>query len=96
MIMKENAQRLMNDISIINNVKIETDENGNQHFTPIEQPKPTIVVDNRSWWQKICDWWNDAPVKPYVKIRNLSDPFDDKHYEGETHKAIETGIEINF
>lgn len=86
----------MNDISIINNVKIETDENGNQHFTPIEQPKPTIAVDNRSWWQKVCDWWNDAPVKPYVKIRNLSDPFDDQHCEGETHKAIETGIKINF
>ena len=53
-----------------------TDENGNQHFTPIEQPKPS-AVDNRSWWQKVCDWWNDAPVKPYVKVRNLSDPFGD-------------------
>ena len=86
----------MNDISIINNVKIETDENGNQHFTPIEQPKPTVVVDNRSWWQKICDWWNDAPVKPYVKVRDLSDPFGDKNYEGGTHKATEVGIKINF
>ena len=86
----------MNDISIINNVKIETDENGNQHFTPIEQPKPTIAVDNRSWWQKVCDWWNDVPVKPYVKIRNLSDPFDDQHCEGGTHNAIEAGVKINF
>ena len=86
----------MNDISIINNVKIETDENGNQRFTPIEQPKPTIVVDNRSWWQKVRDWWNGAPARPYVKIRNLSDPFGDKSYEGGMHSATEIGIKVSF
>ena len=86
----------MNDISIINNVKIETDENGNQHFTVIDQSPATPSVDNRSWWQKVCDWWNDAPVKPYVKVRNLSDPFGDKNYEGGTHKCIEGGIKISF
>ncbi len=86
----------MNDISILNNVKIVTDENGNQHFTPIEQPKPTITIDNRSWWQKLYDWWNNAPVKPYTKIRDLSDPFGDKNYEGGTHKAAEVGIKISF
>lgn len=85
----------MNDISAINNVKIETDENGNQHFTPIEQQKP-VVVDNRSWWQKVCDWWNDEPVKPYVKVRNLSDPFGDQNCDGGTHKCIEGGIKISF
>ena len=44
----------------------------------------------------MCDWWNDAPVKPYVKVRNLSDPFGDKHYEGGTHNAIEAGVNISF
>ena len=94
--MNAKISKLIDELSVINNVKIETDENGNQHFTPIEQPKPTIVVDNRSWWQKVCDWWNDAPVKPYVKVRNLSDPFDDQHCEDGTHKAIEAGVKINF
>ena len=94
--MNAKISKLTDELSVINNVKIETDENGNQHFTPIEQPKPTIVVDNRSWWQKVCDWWNDAPVKPYVKIRNLSDPFGDKHCEDGTHKATEVGIKIDF
>ena len=86
----------MNEISAINGVKIEIDENGNQHFTLIEQPKPTVVVDNKGWWQKVCDWWNNSPVKLYVKSRNLSDPFGDKNYEGGTHKAIEAGVKISF
>ena len=86
----------MSKISVIGNVKIETDENSNQHFTVIDQSSATPSVDNRSWWQKVCDWWNDAPVKPYVKIRNLSDPFGDKNYEGGTHKCIESGIKISF
>ena len=93
--MNAKISKLTDELSVINNVKIETDENGNQHFTPIEQPKPS-AVDNRSWWQKVCDWWNDAPVKPYVKVRNLSDPFGDKHYEGGTHNAIEAGVKISF
>ena len=54
------------------------------------------VRSKRSWWQKVCDWWNDAPVKPYVKVRNLSDPFGDKNYEGGTHKCIEGGVKISF
>lgn len=86
----------MNEISVIGNVKIETDENGNQRFTVIDQSSATLSVDNRSWWQKVCDWWNDAPVKPYVKVRNLSDPFGDKNYEDGTHKCIEGGIKISF
>ena len=86
----------MSEISVIGNVKIETDENDNQHFTVIDQSSATPSVDNRSWWQKVCDWWNDAPVKPYVKVRNLSDPFGDKNYEGGTHKCIESGVKISF
>ena len=86
----------MSEISVIGNVKIETDENSNQHFTVIDQLPAMSSIDNRSWWQKVCDWWNDAPVKPYVKVRNLSDPFGDKNYEGGTHKCIEGGIKISF
>ena len=86
----------MNDISVLENVQIETDENGNQHFTIIEQPKQSNNIDNRSLWQKVYDWWNNSCVKPYVKVRDLSDPFGDKNYEGGTHKCIEGGIKISF
>ena len=93
--MNAKISKLIDELSVINNVKIETDENGNQRFTPIEQPKPS-AVDNRSWWQKVRDWWNGAPARPYVKIRNLSDPFGDKSYEGGTHSATEIGIKVSF
>lgn len=86
----------MNDLSILDNVQIETDENGNQHFTIIEQLKQSNNIDNRSLWQKVYDWWNNSCVKPYAKIRDLSDPFADKHYDGGTHKAAEAGIKISF
>lgn len=85
----------MNEISVIDGVKIETDENGNQHFTLVEPLKSTIVVDDRSWWQKVCDWWNDAPVKPYVNVKDLNnDP--DTGYENAPHPVIEAGIKISF
>ena len=34
--MNAKISKLTDELSVINNVKIETDENGNQHFTPIE------------------------------------------------------------
>ena len=34
--MNTKISKLTDELSVINNVKIETDENGNQHFTPIE------------------------------------------------------------
>ena len=34
--MNARISKLTDELSVINNVKIETDENGNQHFTPIE------------------------------------------------------------
>lgn len=90
-------------IEILDNVKIITFDDGSQQFTPVEQPKPTIEVDNRSWWQKLYDWWNDAPVKPYVKIRDLADPtgsrvsdIDDRDASCDGKNAVEVGIKISF
>ena len=90
-----------NSLSVIDGVKIWTDENGTTHFEPVEQPKPTITVDNRSWWKKLKDWWNDVPVKPYIKKRDLSDPFGDRKNDpfddGSGGKsATEIGIKISF
>ena len=80
---------------IIDNVKITTDDNGNQHFESIEDETPIETVDNRSWFKKIWDWWTNAPIVPYVKQRDLSNPFDDEDKEG-GKKAIEIGVKVRF
>ena len=86
----------MADISVINNVQVTEDENGNMHFEPIKaEPKP-VEVDTRSTFQRLCDWWNSLLVKPYVKSRNMSDPFEDRNAEGGERKAVEVGIKVSF
>ena len=86
----------MADISVINNVQVTEDENGNIHFEPIkDEPKP-VEVDTRSTFQRLCDWWNSLLVKPYIKSRNMSDPFEDCNAEGGERKAVEVGIKVSF
>lgn len=80
-------------------IKITTYKDGSQHFESVDKPKQTIEVDNRSWWQKLKDWWNDAPVTPYVKVRDLADPFggrDDPDKGSDGKSAVEVGIKIKF
>jgi len=83
-------------------VRITTYSDGSQHFESIEKSKPTIEVDNRSWWQKLKDWWNNAPVTPYVKVRDLADPFGDRKANGDPDAGcdgatgVEVGIKIKF
>ena len=86
----------MADISVINNVQVTEDENGNMHFEPVKEQQKPIEVDTRSTFQKICDWWNSLLVKPYVKSRNMSDPFEDRNTECGERKAIEVGIKMSF
>lgn len=79
---QENCQMTSGEkvvVSVIekDGVRITTYKDGSQHFESIKEKKP-IVEDTRSWWQKLKDWWNDAPVKPYVKVRDLADPFGDR------------------
>lgn len=93
-----------NSLSVIDGVKIWTDENGTTHFQPVDEPKSeTIYIDDRSWWQKVKDWWNDAPVRPYIKIRDLADPFGDRRNDpfdldagSDGKNAAEIGIQIRF
>jgi hypothetical protein len=91
------------NISVINNVKIWTDENGIEHFQSFDGPKShqSITLDNRSTWQKICDWWNDAHITPYIKTRDLSDPFGDRKNDptddgNESKSGTEIGVKISF
>lgn len=80
-------------------VKITTYKDGSQHFEPIEQPKPTIVVDERNWLQKIVDWFKTSPITPYVKCRNMSNIADKDELREEATDApvgIEVGVKIKF
>ena len=86
----------MADISVINNVQVTEDENGNMHFEPIKNEQKHVEVDTRSTFQRLCDWWNSLLVKPYIKSRNMSDPFGDRNTEGGEHKAVEVGIKVSF
>ena len=86
------------NIKIVNSVKITTDENGNQTFEPID-----IDVKNttKNFWQKIKDWWKNVKIKPYAKIRDLSDPIgkrkEDPFDDGSgSKKAAEIGVSIEF
>ena len=86
----------MADISVINNVQVTEDENGNIHFEPIKDEPKLVEVDTRSTFQRLCDWWNSLLVKPYIKSRNMSDPFEDCNAEGGERKAVEVGIKVSF
>lgn len=85
------------NISVINDVQITKDpETGKTHFEPIKfnQKDLSSCIDDRSAWQKFLDWWNDTPVKPYIKKRNLENPFGG--YDSSSRTATEIGIKISF
>lgn len=86
---------------IIDGVKVTTDKNGNQHFELLDKTSTKHEIDNRNWWQKIKDWFNDSKVTPYVNVRDLSDPLDqrknDPFDDGSGSKnAAEIGLKIKF
>lgn len=68
---------------------------------PLTDEELASCFDERDSFQKISDWWNNLPVKPYVTIRDLSDPFGDRKNDpfddgsGSKHGA-EIGIKFTF
>lgn len=90
----------MKKIEILNNVKITTFDDGRQVFEPL--PLSDLEKQkNKSFWQKIKDWWKNVKIKPYAKIRDLSDPIgkrkEDPFDDGSgSKKAAEIGISIGF
>lgn len=88
--------------TIDDGVRIIEYSDGSTVFKPIDMGPPKIKVDERSWWQKVKDWWNDSPVTPYVGVRDLSDPFDELKDDPSCHDgsgskhAVEVGIRIKF
>ena len=57
--------------------------------------------DGQSTWKKVTDWWKGLPVKPYVRMTDMSDPSgsrkDDPFDDGSGGKhAGEIGISFSF
>ena len=91
---------------IINNIEITTDENGNQHFKILDLNNDNIQLKNKrseSFWQKIKNWWNNSNAQPYIKVRDLGDPLNnrknnplDQNAGSDGKKGIEIGIKFDF
>lgn len=84
-------------------IKITTYKDGSQHFELVDYPEIEIKTDYRSWWQRLKDWWNGTSIKPYVKVRDLADPFEDRKNNPDDIDAgsdgatgAEIGIKISF
>lgn len=91
----------ISSVQILDGVKITTYENGDQTFELVDETPVLNVKTEKSWWQKIKDWWNNSDIKPYAKIRDLSDPIgkrkEDPFDDGSgSKKAAEIGIKIEF
>ena len=90
----------MEKVKILNNVKITTFDDGRQVFEPL--PLSDLEKqENKSFWQKIKNWWKNSNIKPYAKIRDLSDPIgkrkEDLFDNGSgSKKAAEIGIKLEF
>lgn len=84
---------------IINGVEV-TDDGEVTRFRPIDNPKPVENLQPKKeeggFFTKIFNWFKTSNVTPYVKCRNLSDPFGDKNYEGGCKSGYEIGIKIKF
>lgn len=84
---------------IINGVEV-TEENGVTHFKPIDKSNVLEKVqpkkEDEGFFSKLFNWFKTSDVTPYVKCRNLSDPFGDKNYDGGCKKGYEIGIKIKF
>jgi len=83
--------------TIIDGVRVIEDGNVT-HFIPVEDKsvKPKTQTEYKSVWKKICDWWNDDGVRPYVKARDLSDPFGDHNDDRDDGGGHKTGYEIGI
>lgn len=91
----------MENTQIIDGVKITTDKNGSQTFEFIDETPVLNVKTEKSLWQKFKNWWSNSKIKPYAKIRNLSDPIgkrkEDPFDDGSgSKKAAEIGLKIEF
>lgn len=99
--MSESERKIVREY-VSEGVKITEYSDGSTSFIAVNESKTNKQPDERSWWQKVKDWWNDSPVTPYVGVRDLSDPFDKLKENPTVHDgsgsklAVEVGINIKF
>lgn len=88
----------MSSLSVIDGVYVETDGDVTT-FRPAERPAPgksREKPDARSWLRKAWDWFSGSAVRPYVKVRDLGDPFGDRPSGGGSARGIEAGVKVSF
>lgn len=88
--------------TIIDDVEV-IEEDGVTRFIPLPKKDKKIEIDHRSTWNKICDWFKNGKVTPYVKIRDLADPTGDRARDSfdsdvgsDGKQCGEIGIRIRF
>lgn len=93
----------MSEISVINNVVVEDDkEAGVMHFKPIDNDvhsQEPHVTKSKSWIQMLLDKLSNLNVKPYVKVRDLTNPIGNRKDEdvgSDKKPSIEAGVKITF
>ena len=91
--------------TIINGVKVIEYDDGTTHFEPIEELKPEIPKkqEPEGFFAKIWNWFTTSDVTPYVKSRDLADPFGDRKNDSEDidagsdgKQSIEVGLRFRF
>lgn len=100
--MEESESKKIIKETIDDGVRIIEYSDGSTIFKPLDMT-PKNQPDNRSWWEKIKDWFCDHDVKPYIRIRDLADPTgerrndpDDIDVGSDGKSAAEIGIKISF
>ena len=83
----------MSSLSVIDGVEV-VDDGDVMTFRPVE--KPDEKPDARSWLRKALDWFAGSAVRPYVKVRDLGDPFGDRPSGGGSARGIEAGVKVGF
>lgn len=64
--------------TIVDGVKITEYDNGTTHFEPVKEDKPQERSEPDGFFAKIWNWFKNSDSKPYIKVRDLADPFEDR------------------
>lgn len=85
---------------VINGVKV-TEDGDVTHFVPVENTEKHEAPKKQDagFFGKVKDWWNGLWIKPYVKVRDLADPFGDRtdpDAGSDGKSGVEVGIRIDF
>jgi len=89
------TKQIINDVELIQDGDV-------THFKPIsknnQKPQEDLQPkkEEGGFFSKIVNWFKTSKVTPYVKNRNLSDPFGDKNYNGGCKDGYEIGLKIKF